>query len=154
MKDAALLRVELGASRRAIVFVCAGTVATMVLIAWLPGDAWLRALAVLVTGIQGLVSLRMWGLRTSRRSIVAIELGGGTQVALTDRSGRRIEGRVGADSYVGASLTTVVVRRGGAFASRATAILPDMLPGEDFRRLRVLLRLAEFGKNSPSSSHR
>ena len=133
-------------------FVCAGTVATMVLVAWLPGDAWLRALAVLVTGTRGLVSLRMWALRSSRRSIVAIELGGDAQVALTERGGRRIEGRVGADSYVGASLTTLVVRGNSAFASRATAILPDMLPGEDFRRLRVLLRLAEPGKNSPASS--
>lgn len=126
----------------------------MALIAWLPGDAWLRALAVLVTGTHGLASLRMWALRSSRRSIVAIELCGDAQVALTERGGRRIEGRVGADSYVGASLTTLVVRGKGAFASRATAILPDMLPGEDFRRLRVLLRLAEPGKNSPSSSHR
>jgi hypothetical protein len=126
----------------------------MALIAWLPGDAWLRAPAVLVTGIQGLVSLRMWGLRTSPRSIVSIEVGGDPQVALTERGGRRIEGRVGADSYIGASLTTLVVRGKGAFASRATAILPDMLPGEDFRRLRVLLRLAEPGKNSPPSSHR
>jgi hypothetical protein len=135
-------------------FVGAGTVATMALIAWLPGDAWLRALAVLVTGTHGLASLRMWALRISRRSIVAIELCGDAQVTLTERGGRRIEGRVGADSYVGASLTTLVVRRKGAFGSRATAILPDMLPGEDFRRLRVLLRLAEPGKNSPSSSHR
>jgi hypothetical protein len=126
----------------------------MALIAWLPGDSWLRALAVLVTGTHGMASLRMWALRGSRRSIVAIELRGDAQVALTERSGRRIEGRVGADSsYVGASLTTLVVRGKGAFASRATAILPDMLPSEDFRRLRVLLRLAEPGKNPPSGSH-
>ncbi|TMH01033.1 MAG: hypothetical protein E6H67_18050 [Betaproteobacteria bacterium] len=151
MKEAAILRVELGRSRLAIAFVCAGTIATMALIAWLPGDAGLRAFGVLITGAHGLASLRVWGLRTSPRSIVAIEVGADNHVALTERGGRRIEGRAGADCYVGASLTTLVVCGKSAFASRATAILPDMLPAEDFRRLRVLLRFGEPGKNPPAS---
>jgi len=151
MKEAAILRVELRSSRLATAFVCAGTIATMTLIAWLPGDAALRAIAVLVVGAHGLVSVRVWGLRTSPRSIVAIEVGPDNHVVLTERGGRRVAGRVAADSYVGPSMTTLVVRREGARGSRATAILPDMLPGEDFRRLRVLLRLGEPGKNSPAS---
>jgi hypothetical protein len=151
MKEAPMLRVELKRSRLAIAFVCAGTIVTMSLIAWLPGDAALRAIAVLIAGAHGLVSLRVWGLRTSPRSIVAIEVGADNHVVLTERGGGRIAGHVAADSYVGPSLTTLVVRREGARRSRATAILPDMLPGEDFRRLRVLLRLGEPGKNSPAS---
>jgi len=42
-----------------------------------------------------------------------------------------------------------MLRPAGAHRSRATAILPDMLSAEDFRRLRVLLRLgraAEQGR--------
>ncbi len=151
MKEAAILRVELKRSRLAIACVCAATIATMALIAWLPGDAGLRALAVLIAGVHGLVSLRVWGLRASPRSIVAIEVGLDNHIVLTERGGRRVEGRVGADSYVGASLTTLVVRGKGVGGSRATAILPDMLPDEDFRRLRVLLRLGESGRNSPAS---
>lgn len=151
MKEAAILRVELGRSRRAMAFVCAGAIATMGLIASLPGDARLRAFAVLVAGVHGLVSVRFWGLRTSPRSIVAIELGADHHVVLTERGGRRVAGHVGADSYVGAALTTLVVRREGSFGSRATAILPDMLPAEEFRRLRVLLRLGQPGKRPLAS---
>jgi len=45
------------------------------------------------------------------------------------------------DSYVGALLTTLVVRPDGKHRLRTIAILPDMLPADDFRRLRLLLRL-------------
>ena len=63
------------------------------------------------------------------------------RITLTEASGARIEGIVQADSYVGAALTTVVVRLPERRRLRAIAILPDMLPADDFRRLRVLLRL-------------
>jgi hypothetical protein len=42
---------------------------------------------------------------------------------------------------VGSVLTTIVWRRDGARRSHAIAILPDMLHAEDFRKLRLLLRL-------------
>ena len=61
------------------------------------------------------------------------------------RASRRrppIAGHCATRHYVGGSLTSIVWRRAGARRSRAIAILPDMLPAEDFRRLRVLLRYA------------
>ena len=70
-----------------------------------------------------------------------ISLGPSRAVRLTERTGRRIEGIVQADSYVGALLTTLVVRPDGKRRLRTVAILPDMLPADDFRRLRLLLRL-------------
>jgi len=62
---------------------------------------------------------------------------------MTDRSGRRFQGVVQPESYVGALLTTVVLRPDGARRSRAIAIWPDTIPADEFRRLRVLLRHGE-----------
>ncbi len=56
--------------------------------------------------------------------------------------GRLAAGHVRAATYVDAWLTTIVWRPDGARWSRAILILPDMLPAEDFRRLRVMLRYA------------
>jgi hypothetical protein len=67
---------------------------------------------------------------------------------VVERGGRRIEGEVQYDSYVSAVLTTVVWRGTDQRRSSAIAILPDMLPEEDFRKLRVLLRLGQ-----PKTSH-
>ena len=51
-----------------------------------------------------------------------------------------LSGRVRDASYVGAIVTTLTWRSKGALCARSVLILPDMLPAEDFRRLRVLLR--------------
>ena len=56
--------------------------------------------------------------------------------------GRRVAGHVGASTYVGAWMTTIVWRPDARRWSRTILILPDMLPHEDFRRLRVMLRYA------------
>ena len=56
--------------------------------------------------------------------------------------GRLIAGHVRSATYVAASLTSIVWRPDGARFSRAILIVPDMLPEEDFRRLRVMLRYA------------
>ncbi len=75
---------------------------------------------------------------------VGIELEADRTVCMTERSGDRIEGVLLADSYVNAWVTTVVMRPEGKRLMRSTAILPDMLPAEDFRRLRLLLRLGHI----------
>ena len=56
--------------------------------------------------------------------------------------GRRVAGHVCAPTYVGAWLTTIVWRPDGRRWSRTIPVRPDMLPPEDFRRLRVMLRYA------------
>jgi hypothetical protein len=52
-----------------------------------------------------------------------------------------MEGVLRADSYVSAWVTTVVMRPEGRHLLRSTVVLPDMLAAEDFRRLRLMLRL-------------
>ena len=106
------------------------------------GAALLRAAAVAAIGAHAVWVLRRWALRTTQAAVIGIELSADGRAVLIERGGRCSEGRVQAASYVGEWLTTLVVRRDGARVSRAIAILPDMLPAEDLRQLRVLLRVA------------
>jgi len=85
------------------------------------------------------------------RAIIGVELDADRTVRLTERTGRRIEGMVQPDSYVGALLTTLVVRPDGKRRLRTIAILPDMLPADDFRRLRLLLRLGHGSTTAADS---
>ena len=92
-------------------------------------------------GAYAILTMRHWATRTASRAIIGIELDADRAVRLIERTGRHIEGIVQPDSYVGAWLTTLVVRPDGKRRLRTLAVLPDMLPAEDFRRLRLLLRL-------------
>jgi hypothetical protein len=148
MNEPAVLQIEFLPSRIAGGLTLAAVVATAALIAWLPGDAWQRLLAVIVLGAYGMALVRAWSRRSARRAVVAIALGADRHIAVIERSGRRIEGEVQDDSYVGSALTTIVWRGEGARRSRTIAILPDMLPAEDFRKLRVLLRLGRVSKQT------
>jgi hypothetical protein len=140
MKSAESLRVELGRSRLAAAFIFVSHVATAALLAFVPGDSLLRGAAVVAIGAHALHALRTSALQSAPRAIVAVELSADREVVLVERCGRRCEGRIRVESYVGERLTTLVMRGNGARVSRAIAILPDMLPAEDLRRLRVLMR--------------
>ncbi len=63
--------------------------------------------------------------------------------------GRLVAGHVRGSSRVGALVTTIVWRPDGAWRSRAILLVPDALPEDDFRRLRVLLR---YARNGPAQS--
>ena len=65
------------------------------------------------------------------------------RITMSWRDGTSIDAEILGDSYVGAWLTCVVWRAEGApwwRPARTLLFLPDTLPAEDFRRLRVLLR--------------
>jgi hypothetical protein len=141
MKGPPPLAVELGRSQLAAALIVIAYLGTATLVASLPGSALVRALAVVAIGAHSVWTLRSWALRTTLHAIVRIEVAVDGQVALCERNGRRCEGRLQPASYVGTWLATVVVRVEGGRRSRALAILPDMLPAEDLRQLRVLLRV-------------
>jgi len=50
-------------------------------------------------------------------------------------------------------MTSIVWRPDGARWSRAILVVPDMLPADEFRRLRVMLRYARSGRaqDAPAS---
>lgn len=135
------LRLELKPSRLAAALIAAGVVASALLISWLPGEWWWRAAGAVAIGGYGVWLVRSRAYAAAPRAIVALEVAADLRATFTERSGRCIEGTVQPDSYVGAMLTTIVLRPTGARRSRAIAILPDMLGAEDFRTLPVLLRL-------------
>ena len=95
---------------------------------------------------------RVGDARTRRARSSASSSASIARCACTERAGRRIEGVVAGRLYVGAWLTTIVVRPDGKRRrARPLAILPDMLPADDFRRLRVLLR---YGAQWPTTAQR
>ncbi len=143
MNQPAALQIEFRPSLVAGLLTLALVVATSALVAWLPAEPWQRLLAVSLLGVYGVAVVRAWAERSTRRAIVAIAVGADRHIAVVERSGRRVEGEVQDDSYVGFAITTIVWRGAGARYSRTIAILPDMLSAEDFRRLRVLLRLGK-----------
>ena len=148
MKGPGPLKVELGRSRLAAAFVFVSHIATASLLAFAPVDAMLRAAAVVAIGAHALHALRTWALQSAARAVVGVELSANRRAVLIERCGHRCEGEVRAESYIGERLTTLVVRPDGACVSRAVAILPDMLPEEDLRRLRVLLRYGDASTTS------
>ena len=151
MKATPALRISLGPSRSASALICVAWLATAALVAWLPGAAALRGALVIGIGAHAILTMRHWAIRSASRAIIGVDLDSDRTVRLTERTGRRIEGMVQPDSYVGALLTTLVVLPDGKRRLRAVAILPDMLPADDFRRLRLLLRLGHGSTTAADS---
>ncbi len=148
MKSTPVLRVTPESSRIAAAAIGAATVATAALLALMTGEVWLRGVAIIGTGACGIHALRYAAAIGIGGSITTIELAADRRAIMTDRSGRRIEGVIQPESYVGALLTTLVLRPDGARRSRALAIWPDMMGVDEFRRLRVLLRHGEPARDS------
>jgi hypothetical protein len=109
----------------------------------------------------GCVGIVLWavdtilvvGLRRGSRAVRGFELRGDLTIVVTSGDGMACAGRVHADSYVGARLSTIVWRPFGRWRTRAIVLLPDMLPAVEFRRLRVLLRYArsDVAHGAPAS---
>jgi len=74
------------------------------------------------------------------------------RIAVTARNGRTRRGAILADSYVAAHVTTIVWRPDGGRCTRTLLIACDMLPGDDLRRLRVVLRYGRSVDRLPSAS--
>src|SRR5690349_6453373 len=104
------VRVALGSSRIAAVSVIVAYLATAALLVFAPGPPLLRAAALVPIGAHALWTLRRWALRTTRTAVIGVELSGDGRAALIERGGRRWDGCVQPASYVGAWLTTFVIR--------------------------------------------
>jgi Membrane-bound toxin component of toxin-antitoxin system len=140
VKSTPVLRATLQPSRIAAALLASATIATAAMLALLPEEHWLRAAAVLITAACGIRALRRTTAIGISGSTAAIELAGDGRAMITDQAGRRIDGIIQPQSYVGARLTTLVIRPDGALRSRALAVWPDTMSADEFRHLRVLLR--------------
>ena len=123
-------------------FVAAGTILTAVLVAALPVSLEARLLALGWTAMLGLRAL--FRLRPGTR----IDLHHDGEVYIAGRAGRLQDG-----SFVAPWFAIVRWRPAGAWLDRTLLIAPRMLPPDDFRRLRVLLRFGDrpLGPLSQSS---
>jgi len=140
MKPTPRLRLLPRPSRIGCAALAAACAVTSILLAWLPVPIvgqLAGAVAVLAVLVSGL-----W--RCTGRGVPAlVHVGIDRRVTVTDRDGRSRDGAILDDSYVGARLTTIVWRADGDpwwRPARAILVLPDTLPPDDFRRLRVALR--------------
>jgi len=110
---------------------CAVT-ATLALLAVTPMASELRALCACWVAVAALHAL----LRVRRRRSLRLDVDGWASVD-------GVDGRLRDGSFVAPWLTALRWRPEGAWLDRTLLVLPDMLGAEDFRRLRVLLRLGK-----------
>ena len=85
-------------------------------------------------------------LRRGRFAVTEVRLAPDLMLLVCMGDGRLVAGQMRASTYTGAWVTTIVWRPDGRRWARALLVLPDMLPAEDFRRLRVMLRYARSGE--------
>jgi hypothetical protein len=134
------LRLEPRPSRIACGLIAFACIAVAAMLVALPLAIWASAAGLLA--VLGVAARGFW--RCAGGGVPALLFVGlDRRLTVVDRDGRSRDGTVSDDSYVGAALTTIVWRRDGLkwwSPARAILIVPDMLPADDFRRLRVFLR--------------
>ncbi len=108
----------------------------------LPLPWWQQLSAVVAIAAWAFDALRVVAVRRGRRAVSEVRLAPDLILVATMGDGRLVAGHLRSSSYVSACLTTIVWRPDGARLSRTILVAPDMLTGEDFRRLRVMLRYA------------
>jgi hypothetical protein len=132
-------RVALESSPLAAMFVLFMGVSTLVMVCAIPFDAFIKGLVVLYVGVSMLDAYRTVSLRVGGRGVRGIVIRG-DEIEVVDGSGTWRRGILRDGSFVSAGLTVIRWRPSPARFDRTIVILPDMLPPDAFRRLRVVLR--------------
>jgi hypothetical protein len=145
MRRPPVVQVSLGPSRSAGATIGVATLATLVVVLLLPVDAWLHLALCAVVLAWAWVAFERVAVRATPDAVVHLRLGSDLFIVVTRGDGRLVAGRVRPATCVSAALTSIVWRPDGAMRSRSILVLPDMLPPDDFRRLRVMLRYARSG---------
>jgi hypothetical protein len=116
--------------------------ATIALTMAMPLEPWLQAVLVAAVATWAGGSFHVAALQRGRHAVTEIRVAPDLMLVACMGDGHLVAGYVRAATYVGAWITTIVWRPDGRRISRTIVVLPDMLPAEDFRRLRVMLRYA------------
>ena len=134
------LRLEPRPSRIACAFIASACAATVSLIVLLPLPLWISGVGWIMVGV---VALRGFWQCAGHGVPALLHVGTDRRITVTGRDGRSRDGGIRDDSYVGAHLTVIVWcpdDERGWVPAKSILILPDTLPADDFRRLRVALR--------------
>ena len=140
MKPPPRLRLEPHPSRIGCAWIATACATTLILLGSLP-----LPVSVLMPAAGVVLAVLASGLwRCSGRGVPALlHVGLDRRITVTGRDGRSRAGVILDDSYAGACLTTIVWRADDSpwwRPAHAVVVLPDTLPEDDFRRLRVVLR--------------
>jgi len=127
-----ILHVSLGPSRIAGAAIGTMTLATLVVVLQFPIAPWQHAVIC---------------------AIVQLRLAPDLLIVVTRGDGRLVGGHVRSSTCVSAAMTSIVWRPDGARWSRAILVVPDMLPADEFRRLRVMLRYARSGRTQDAPAN-
>jgi hypothetical protein len=95
-------------------------------------------------------ALRGHALRTSDDAIIAIELRADGAAAVKIGKAGWHDARILGTTYVTPLLTVLNLKLDGYRIPRHVVILPDMVAGEDFRHLRVILRWQSERESTPT----
>ena len=119
--------------------------ATIALIIAIPLEPLRQAAMIAAVVAWAGWSFHVEALRRGRYAVTEVRLAPDLILVACMGDGRLVAGHVRTSTHVGAWVTTIVWRPDGWRWSRTILVLPDMLPAEDFRRLRVMLRYARSG---------
>jgi hypothetical protein len=117
------------------VHVAAASLAVIALSQW-----WLRLAISMAAAVSLAEALRRAALRSAPSAVVRLELGTEGRVLLTRRDGGVREARLSRSSFLSPWLAILVLTTGRLRPATSVVLLPDSLPPDDFRRLRVWLR--------------
>jgi hypothetical protein len=154
MHKAPAVQIAIGPSRTACIGIVAVAVGTFAIILTLP--------IIPLAHVGCFIALAVWAahriwavaLRRGPRAVREIKLEGDRSLVIVHALGAASNGYLRAASHVGPDLTTLMWRAKGRWRSRSTLILPDMLPADDFRRLRLLMRHGRSDDEAkPPASH-
>jgi membrane-bound toxin of toxin-antitoxin system len=151
MKPPPRLRLEPRPSRIACALIPSACVAMATLIFMLPLPIWIAVASL--AAVAGVAAHGFW--RCTGRGLPALlHVGADRRITASGRDGRSCDGTILDESYVGAHLTIIVWRPDRSplwEPSRSILILPDMLPSDDFRRLRIWLRYGRAAVDGATS---
>jgi hypothetical protein len=136
----AALEIALAPSRVAAMCLASMVLATLVVIAVTPGSAAIRILAATWIACGALEALHTVALHRGGRGARAIHVSRSGAIEVLTGAGGLRSGELRDGSFVAPWLTIIRWRPHGARFDRSILLLPDMLPSDDFRRMRVMLR--------------
>jgi hypothetical protein len=136
------VHVDLSPSRIAGAGVGVLGIASMALALALPLPGPWQATAVTAIAAWAVRAFRVDALHRGTGAVRSITLTPGHILVACMGDGRLVAGDVRPSTCVGAWVTCIVWRPDGARRSRTILLLPDMVPQDGFRRLRVRLRYA------------
>lgn len=140
MHGAPPVHVDLAPSRLALFGIGVAATATSCIALTLPWSFAATAATVLAILAWAADRAHVVALRRGPRAVRDVEITAGLHFRAAYGDGTVRTGRVDRSTCVTAWITTLVWRPDGGRFTRSVLILPDMLPPDDFRRLRVTLR--------------